>query len=284
MEFPFGHNHHHHEHHTPPPPPHPRRDDDEDERNRFPPHFPFPADGPEPFEPPPGVHHVFHQPGAGFAPPPTFSEPPPPPFFDGPPPPRPSPFVDDPFHDSRHERPYGREEGHHRSGYSDHASHEGEGGSLNRQPTVRVFTKAEENYSLSIRDGKVILARQDPSDEYQHWIKDLRYSTKVKDEESFPAFVLINKATGEAIKHSFGATHPVQLVPYNPNFLDESVLWTESRDLGDGFRCIRMVNNISLNFDAFNGDEQHGGVHDGTIIVLWEWLKGKNQRWKIVPY
>ncbi|XP_020589909.1 uncharacterized protein LOC110031142 [Phalaenopsis equestris] len=547
----------HDEHHHSP-------DDDEDERNRSPPHFPSPEDGPEPFQPPPGVHHVSHQPGAGFTPPPPFSEPPPPPFFDAPPPPRPSPVVDDPFHDSRHE--IKKEEGCHRSGYSDNASHEGEGGSLYRQPTVRVFTKAEENYSLSIRDGKVILARQDPSDEYQHWIKDLRYSTKVKDEESFPAFALINKATGEAIKHSSGATHPfpepkivcndpipdsflrtvvhneneayeqycayahhigftvrkdhssfwpnskniktkdficgkagykrepkfnntvkfkradtrtgclamiryvvdvegnwsvkkfikshnhplaksgdrhllrsnrkiieinakrdiynnsryrhlektqmlsssssdlifitqvqelayqiitkaagneqaenyvlesfkklsvdiddilngrepqskqksnkkkilnkernlndptkmqpngisnsklkeyweknkrikrnekeacssqdpvllcdplfamsdclsqVRLVPYNPNFLDESVLWTESRDLGDGFRCIRMVNNISLNFDAFNGDEQHGGVHDGTIIVLWEWLKGKNQRWKIVPY
>ena len=45
-----------------------------------------------------------------------------------------------------------------------------------------------------------------------------------------------------------------------------------------------MVNNISLNFDAFNGDEDHGGVRDGTIVVLWEWLKGKNQRWKITPY
>ncbi|KAH0454891.1 hypothetical protein IEQ34_016815 [Dendrobium chrysotoxum] len=76
----------------------------------------------------------------------------------------------------------------------------------------------------------------------------------------------------------------VSLIPYDPHNPDVSVLWTESKDLGDGFRCIRMVNNILLNFDAFNGDEEHGGVHDGTIIVLWEWLKGKNQRWKIVPY
>lgn len=164
-------------------------------------------------------------------------------------------------------------------------SHESsEGGALNMQRTVRIFTKAEENYSLSIMDGKVILTRTDRSDERQHWIKDLKYSTKIKDEEGFPAFALVNKATGEALKHSFGATHPVRLVPYNPNYPDESLLWSESKDLGDGFRCIRMVNNIRLNFDAFHGDANHGGVHDGTILVLWEWLKGDNQRWKIVPY
>lgn len=76
----------------------------------------------------------------------------------------------------------------------------------------------------------------------------------------------------------------VQLCPYDPDVLDESVLWTESRDIGDGFRALRMVNNIRLNFDAFHGDKNHGGVHDGTILVLWEWKKGDNQRWKIVPY
>lgn len=43
----------------------------------------------------------------------------------------------------------------------------------------------------------------------QHWFKDEKYSTRVKDQEGFPAFSLVNKATGEAIKHSIGATHPV---------------------------------------------------------------------------
>lgn len=195
-------------------------------------------------------------------------------------PPPPRPFTGAPVQHVTHETPYG-----HRPGYTEHVSHESwDGGSLNKLPTVRIYTKAEENYSLSIRDGKVILELKNPSDKRQHWIKDLKYGTKIKDQEGFPAFALVNKATGEAVKHSFGATKPVSLVPYNPEVPDESVLWTESKDLGDGFRCIRMVNNILLNFDAFNGDEDHGGVHDGTFIVLWEWVKGKNQRWKIVPY
>lgn len=45
-----------------------------------------------------------------------------------------------------------------------------------------------------------------------------------------------------------------------------------------------MVNNIYLNLDAFHGDKDHGGVRDGTLIVLWEWCKGHNQSWKIQPW
>lgn len=44
----------------------------------------------------------------------------------------------------------------------------------------------------------------------QHWYKDEKYSTRVKDEEGFPCFALVNKATGQAIKHSIGASHPVR--------------------------------------------------------------------------
>ena len=57
---------------------------------------------------------------------------------------------------------------------------------------------------------------------------------------------------------------PVQLVPFNPEEEDASVLWTESKDVGKGFRCIRMVNNTRVGFDAFHADKDHGGVHDTT--------------------
>jgi len=155
---------------------------------------------------------------------------------------------------------------------------------LYNKPTYKIFSKAEPNFSLTNRDGHVILTPSDPSDEFQHWYKDEKYSTRVKDEEGFPCFALVNKATGQAIKHSIGASHPVQLIPYNADALDESILWTQGKDLGDGFRTVRMVNNIRLNVDAFHGDKKSGGVHDGTTIVLWEWNKGDNQRWKIIPY
>ncbi|KAH7677588.1 Dynamin GTPase protein [Dioscorea alata] len=265
MEFPFGHHHHHH---------HRSEEEEEKGRNPYPPpsHQPYsqPSNEYPPPPPPsygtpgyPPVQHVAHEPGHGYAPPPPGSYG----THGGQPVSHPYPHSQAPS------------QAHHAS----HESHNS-AASIRNQPTVRVYTKAEENYSLSIRDGKVVLARANPRDEYQHWIKDLKYSTRVKDAEGFPGFALVNKVTGEAIKHSIGATHPVRLVPYNPDYLDESILWAESSDTGEGFRCIRMVNNIELNFDAFNGDEDHGGVHDGTIIVLWEWTKGKNQRWKITPY
>ncbi|OAY73025.1 hypothetical protein ACMD2_02615 [Ananas comosus] len=117
-----------------------------------------------------------------------------------------------------------------------------------------------------------------------HWIKDTRYSAKVKDEDGKPAFALVNKATGEALKHSFGFSHYVRLIPYNPDYFDESVLWTESDDLGDGFHTIRMVNNTALLFDSLNSVPAAGGVRVGNPLCLWRWNQGNNQRWKIIPY
>ncbi|KAL6511738.1 hypothetical protein OROGR_021335 [Orobanche gracilis] len=207
-------------------------------------------------------------------PPPNFAVcPPPPPNFAVYPPP-PPPTVGNPHHHNPHTPHFPPVIHHHTHHVVDEFAN---------RPSVKMYCKAETSYSLTIRDGKVILARSNPSDPFQHWVKDEKWSTRVKDEEGFPSFALINKATGQAMKHSIGATHPVQLVDYNPNVLDESILWT-SKDLGDGHRVIRMVNNIRLNVDAFNGDKNHGGVHDGTKIVLWEWKKGDNQRWKIVPH
>ncbi|KAL0314726.1 UNVERIFIED_CONTAM: Ricin B-like lectin EULS3 [Sesamum angustifolium] len=285
MDYPHGHHHHHHhrdrreeEEYPPParPPPPPFYGE-----NEPPPPFPPPPNvyhhshtgpGPDyspPFPPPPQVHHSSHTgPGPDYYPPP-----PPPTFPDYSPPPPPA--VDSPHHHHNHMP-------HFPSSFAHHTHHSVD--EFANKPSVKMFCKAETNYSLSIRDGKVILARSDPYDPFQHWIRDEKFSTRVKDEEGFPSFALINKATGQAMKHSIGATHPVQLIPYNPNALDESILWTESKDLGDGYRAIRMVNNIRLNVDAFHGDKNHGGVRDGSLIVLWEWKKGDNQRWKIVPY
>ncbi|KAK6115829.1 hypothetical protein DH2020_008098 [Rehmannia glutinosa] len=298
MEYPHGRHPHHHTHHGgdrrdeeneyPPPPPFyggdrphlggDRRDEEYDARPHPPPFY----GGNEP--PPPQVYHTGHMgPGPDSYPPPqvyhtghmgpgpdSYSPPPPPTVTNFYPPP---PSAADHPHHHPHMPHFPPVVDHH----TQHKEDE-----LARKPSVRMYSKAETNYSLTIRDGKVILARSDPSDPFQHWIKDERFSTRVKDEEGFPSFALVNKATGQAMKHSIGATHPVQLAPYNANVVDESVLWTESKDLGDSYRAIRMVNNIRLNVDALNGDKNHGGVHDGTTIVLWEWKKGDNQRWKIL--
>lgn len=166
----------------------------------------------------------------------------------------------------------------------------GEGGPLMgyfaNKPTYRIYCKAGgDRYSVAVRDGKVVLVQHNPDDPTQHWYKDEKYSTKVKDEDGYPSFALVNKATGQAVKHSV-AGHPVQVVPYKPDEFDASILWTESKDLGQGFRTIRNVNNVKLCMDAFHGDKDHGGVHDGTIVALYECWKGdnQNQQWKIARY
>ncbi|EOA27482.1 hypothetical protein CARUB_v10023619mg [Capsella rubella] len=277
----------------------------------------------DPYAPPPyrsEPQFPSHAPPPYFeapAPPPYFEAPAPPPYFEAPAPPPPFGHVSHVGHHSSN-KPY-PPENHSYGGYpppnstlesntgvthvAHHSSHQPQPHTPsgfdhrpdeNRVPdniaglagraTVKVYSKAEPNYYLTIRDGKVILAPADPSDDAQHWYKDEKYSTRVKDADGHPCFALVNKATGEAMKHSVGATHPVHLIRYDPDRLDESVLWTESKDLGDGYRAIRMVNNTRLNVDAFHGDSKSGGVRDGTTIVLWDWNKGDNQRWKIFPF
>ncbi|CAI9782719.1 unnamed protein product [Fraxinus pennsylvanica] len=240
MEYPHGYHHSHHgpdrreEDYPPPPPPRPH-----------PPPFyggdappPPPRPHPPPFygedAPPPPFY------GENPPPPPFYGENPPPPPFHGenPPPyhrshiggpqyPPPPPIVS---HQSENNPHHHQHHPHLPSFTHQHSHHSSE---VANKPSVRVYSKAETNYSLTIRDGKVILAPSNPSDPFQHWVKDDKYSTRVKDEQGFPSFALINKATGQAMKHSIGATHPVQLIPHDSDVLDESILWTESKDLGD---------------------------------------------------
>jgi hypothetical protein len=313
MEFPSGHQSHSHHHR--------RRGESDDEQRveNYPPPGTTAFDDPPPprpppsyygeDEPPPHLTHAYHTSHVPLPPPhsqefdsysafPSESRPPPPPRpsqefnsysafpseSESPPPPPPAyttnTYVEHVAHDTETHQSHRP----HLPSFIHHQTHQSPTSDLSNKRTFRVFSKADPNYSLTIRDGHVILAASDPSDDFQHWYKDEKYSTRVKDEEGFPCFALVNKATGQAIKHSIGATHPVQLIPYSADALDESILWTESKDLGDSFRAIRMVNNIRLNVDAFHGDKKSGGVHDGTTIVLWQWNKGDNQHWKIIPY
>nr|XP_043633298.1 ricin B-like lectin R40G2 [Erigeron canadensis] len=75
---------------------------------------------------------------------------------------------------------------------------------VENKPTVRVYCKAKIDFSLTVRDGQVILAPSNPFDPHQHWIKDEICGKDVKDEEGFSSFALVNKATGLAMKHSIG--------------------------------------------------------------------------------
>uniref|UniRef100_A0A0D9Z6M8 Uncharacterized protein n=1 Tax=Oryza glumipatula TaxID=40148 RepID=A0A0D9Z6M8_9ORYZ len=131
------------------------------------------------------------------------------------------------------------------------------------------------------------------------WHKDAKYSAGIKDEAGRPAFALVNKATGDALKHSLGyccpsrfkheddvcisPNHLVRVIKFEPGYLDESVLWTASVDVADGYRRIHMMNNADYIFDAEEGTPQYGGARDGTRLILFRWNEGLNQIWRMVP-
>ncbi len=75
----------------------------------------------------------------------------------------------------------------------------------------------------------------------------------------------------------------VLLAEYEMGFRDETILWSLSEDMGDGYRCIRMVNKITSNLDALQGDKKSGGIKDGTPVILFKWKKQENQIWKLTP-
>lgn len=73
------------------------------------------------------------------------------------------------------------------------------------------------------------------------------------------------------------------LTEYDPESRDESVLWTQSEDMGEGYHCVRMANKITSNLDVLRGDKKSGGVKEGSPVILFAWKKQDNQIWKIIP-
>ncbi|XP_078150179.1 ricin B-like lectin R40C1 [Carex rostrata] len=141
---------------------------------------------------------------------------------------------------------------------------------------VTISCRSKEGYNLTIRDDTVMLAPADSKDKYQAWIKDISYGNQVKDEDNRRSFALVNKATGKAIKHGFGPGYLVQLAPFNPNYLDVSLLWTEdSKDLG--FQQIRMQTNKSVVFHAFY---VHQPDSNKALLALRPKSDSYDQHWK----
>ncbi|RCV21244.1 hypothetical protein SETIT_4G123500v2 [Setaria italica] len=68
--------------------------------------------------------------------------------------------------------------------------------------------EGREGFSLTVRDGAVCLAPADANNEYQHWIQDKRPGNRIRDLEGYPAFVLVNKVTGDVIDASVGQGNP----------------------------------------------------------------------------
>ncbi|KAJ3705467.1 hypothetical protein LUZ61_009172 [Rhynchospora tenuis] len=146
------------------------------------------------------------------------------------------------------------------------------------QNTVKIHCRDKFGYNLTIaKDGvTVMLVPSNPKDKYQHWIKETAYGMPVKDDQGNESFAIVSKATGKAIKHGFGKGYLVQLAPFNRNYVDASLLWTESNYRSDGFREIRMGSNISVGLHMFDAD-----VVDCPLVGLT--IKGTHE-WKIEDF
>jgi hypothetical protein len=170
--------------------------------------------------------------------------------------------------------------GHGAPGYS----HESYGvSSAIRGEVVKITSRAAPNFNLGILGDEVTVVAANDNDPIQQWIKDESWSNKAKDSAGLPAFALINKGTGKALRHPQLAQEKVTVTAYHQNALNEDVLWTESKDVGHGWHALRPVNNIKLNLDIDHGNKKYGAVKEGQAIIVFDWEDLENQHWKLEP-
>eukprot|EP00250_Pteridium_aquilinum_P004161 c14392_g1_i1 orf=405-1460(-) len=144
---------------------------------------------------------------------------------------------------------------------------------------VRVFCKSSRSYNLAVRNNRLMMVEADLGNESQQWIRDDKYSIRVRDSSGHPAFMLINKASKKVLKHAKGKLQEVQLIDYSPDIQDDDLFWTESQDFGEGFKTLRMASDTLFNLTAGHGNR----VEDGSSVILDTWHKKDNQLWKVFP-
>ncbi|KAK9667045.1 hypothetical protein RND81_14G228600 [Saponaria officinalis] len=137
-------------------------------------------------------------------------------------------------------------------------------------PDYKLYCKRQGqggDYCVSVRDGKLVLARPEDNDITQVWHTD-NYDN---------GFVLINKASGKPVQHSKVGVQ-LKLVD-KPHDVDQSVLWTNSEDVGDGYTFIRTKSDVNLVMDAWTGH-----IYNGTLVSIYRNVGSNNEHWKLVPY
>ncbi|KAI5073591.1 hypothetical protein GOP47_0011604 [Adiantum capillus-veneris] len=145
---------------------------------------------------------------------------------------------------------------------------------------VRVFCKHDRGFNLAVKDNRVVMVEADTQDEFQQWIRDDKYSIRVRDNFGHPAFMLINKGSEKALKHGMGKLEEVQLINYTPGLQDDDLFWTESQDFGEGFKTVRMANDTLQNLSVACGNN----IENGSTLILDTWHKKNTQVWKIFPF
>lgn len=144
---------------------------------------------------------------------------------------------------------------------------------------VRIFCKSNRSLNLAVKSGRLTMVDADAENESQQWIRDDKYSTRVRDSNGHPAFMLINRASKMVLKHASGKWQEVQLAYYSPDIQDDDLFWTESQDFGEGFKSVRMASDTLLNLSVGSGNK----FEDGSHLILDTWHKKDTQLWKVFP-
>lgn len=128
---------------------------------------------------------------------------------------------------------------------------------------VRIQSKLDSSFFLSLRNNRVVLATSNASDESQQW-----YIHKSADGLSF---VVVNKKTGQAIQQP----QPYEALELVSNFSMEDVTlkWTEYEvNKADGSTAIKMANHFTQVWDV-----EKSAANDGTPIFSWKSGGQKNK-------
>ncbi|KAL6638432.1 hypothetical protein ACP70R_023928 [Stipagrostis hirtigluma subsp. patula] len=145
---------------------------------------------------------------------------------------------------------------------------------------VRIFCKSDTSLSVAIRGDQVVLAPNDPRDQTQHWYRDFNSVGRLCDVPGPKAFVLVNKATQQAVSVLPAPTRQVSLVHYDSNCtVDLRMVWAEGAvDLVDGFREVKWMKDTSRTLNAL------GAVNDGTQVGHYPSSpEAANSIWKMTP-
>jgi hypothetical protein len=75
------------------------------------------------------------------------------------------------------------------------------------------------------------------------------------------------------------------LSKFNPTQLDESLLWTESEDLGSGFKKIKARSNVYVGLDALYDKEwMSAGLQEGMRLGVWKDVSGVSHQWRMEEF
>ncbi|KAL6642353.1 hypothetical protein ACP70R_020534 [Stipagrostis hirtigluma subsp. patula] len=151
---------------------------------------------------------------------------------------------------------------------------------------MRIFCRANTGLNVACRGDKVLLVPADSSNKSQswftdvQWIKDSSFVGNLTDNNGERAFALVNVTTGQALVNQY-AEAELQLVPYSGHVSVElPMLWSQGKELVDGFSEIRALQEPYYTLNAYGGDP----IREEAVVGTYRSQSSYDHAiWKIAP-